>query len=231
MARWAWSSAETSREPCADASPASSALFPPGPAHRSSHQPARAGTSDSAQATSWLPSSCTPARASRTAGTDPGSPARTAPNGENRVGDPPAATNSATSANPGRTASVVPGTWLSESRAARSSRSGRTCANASTIHSGCAVRNARAARSPSPSHSRSSHSDRSWAAILRTIALTTPVARSPTPALATSTLVDTAACTGTAMASTWWAARRNTSTTAGCRVRNLRPPARSMIAS
>ena len=49
---------------------ASSAALPPGPAHRSSQRSSgpSSGASASASATSWLPSSCTPARPSRTLG-------------------------------------------------------------------------------------------------------------------------------------------------------------------
>ena len=77
---------------------ASRPALPPGPAHMSSQ--ARSGPVQrrraSARATSWLPSSCTAARPSRTGGSRPGSPpcSRTA-NGDHGPGSPPDSSTSA----------------------------------------------------------------------------------------------------------------------------------------
>ena len=70
------SSLATIRAPRSPATAASSAALPPGPAHRSSQRSSRpsTGTAVSASATSWLPSSCTPDRPSRTLASAAGSP-------------------------------------------------------------------------------------------------------------------------------------------------------------
>ena len=103
--------------PSSRASPANSAVLPPGPAHRSSHGPAGASARVRPQATSCDPSSCTPARPSRTAGRSAGLPGPAG--GERRVppGSAPASASSVTSASPGRTASVTGGLTLSASSA------------------------------------------------------------------------------------------------------------------
>ena len=69
-ARWACCSTADESPARSCASPSSRAALPPGPAHTSSHSPASPSTSAraSARATSWLPSSWTPARPSRTHG-------------------------------------------------------------------------------------------------------------------------------------------------------------------
>ena len=77
------------RAPRPPASAPSSAALPPGPAHRSSQRWSgpSSGAAASASATSWLPSSCTPARPSRTAASAPGSPpGSTAAYGDQRPG-------------------------------------------------------------------------------------------------------------------------------------------------
>ena len=68
-ARWSAGSTAVTRAPDPAASAASSAVLPPGPAHRSNHRPASSATGArvSARATNWLPSSWTSAWPSRTA--------------------------------------------------------------------------------------------------------------------------------------------------------------------
>ena len=129
--------------------------MPPGPAHRSSHGPTGPSARASAAATSCEPSSCTPARPSRTAARSAGLPDQRAAYGEYRPGSAPAAVSSPTSASPGRTARVTGASSLSARSAASSSASGSTSANASTIQRGWAVATASRSRSSSPAVSRS----------------------------------------------------------------------------
>ncbi len=230
VARCGCRSDAISASPCSRARPVSRAALPPGPAHRSSHGPRGASARDSSSATSWLPSSCTPTRPSRTAGMSPGLPCQTAPKGEYGVGSAPAATSSARSYNPGRTTSVVRGGTLSASSAASVS-SPITSANARAIHAGWWLRAATASMPwPSPTSS-AIQASRSFWATLRSTAFTRPATRSPMAAAARSTVAPTAAWGGTRIPSTWWAPRRSTSMTAGCRVSSFRPEARAMIRS
>ncbi len=90
------------------ASPASRAVLPPGPGAQVQPRPDRSRpTRASAAATSCEPSSCTPARPSRTAGRSAGLPDQRAAYGECRPGSAPAVVSSPTSASPGRTARVT----------------------------------------------------------------------------------------------------------------------------
>ena len=82
LARCGARSDASRRLPSRRARPVSRADLPPGPAHRSSHQPDGAGTFVRAQVTSWEPSSWTPARPSRTGRSWAGSPSQRAPKGE-----------------------------------------------------------------------------------------------------------------------------------------------------
>ena len=60
---------------------------------------------------------------------------------------------------------------------------------------------------------RRTQPDRSWAATLRSTAFTKPAGRCPTADRTRSTLVPTAACDGTRIASSWWAPSRSASST------------------
>ena len=101
-------STAVTRAPDSAASAASSAVLPPGPAHRSSHRPPSSATGArvSARATNWLPSSWTSACPSRTAGSCAGSPAgRYTAYGEYRPTLPStAAAKSSAVSTPGRAA-------------------------------------------------------------------------------------------------------------------------------
>ena len=210
------------------ARPRSSAAFPPGPAHRSSHGPSGASARASASATSWLPSSWTPTRPSRTAASSVGFPAQMAPYGEYGVGSAPAATSSARSYRPGLTTSVVRGESLSAASAVSVS-SPSSSSNARATHAGWWFRSATASMPVVLPTSSSSHPSMSRCATLRSTAFTTPVTRSPMAAAARSTVAPTAACTGTRIPRIWCAPRRSTSTTAGCRVSSVRPDAATRI--
>ena len=138
-----------------------------------------------ARATSCEPSSCTPARPSATAGMPAGSPpASTTPYGDRLVRVPPAASSSATSASPGRAASVTRGGALSAASSASSSASSApsASASASTTQRGweCAT-----ARWPWRSRRRSGATSATQSAserllILRSTALTSPDGPWPT---------------------------------------------------
>ena len=125
-ARCSCSSTAVKLVSCWFASPASSADLPPGPAHRSSHWPKQLfalAARTKARMTSWEPSSCMPARPSRTAATSEGFPGRTTPHGEYRVGVPDP--SSSRSASPRRTTKVGTGGSLSASKASSTSSAPR----------------------------------------------------------------------------------------------------------
>ena len=230
-ARCGATSAATTLLAARAASPANRAVFPPGPAQRSSQRPGGASIRVSAQATSWDPSSCTPARPVRTSSRSFGLPRASAANGDGPPGAAPAASRSAISASPGRTASATGGLTLSARNAAINSSAGSRSAYASTIQRGWAVSRASRSRSSSPAPSRANQVSSVSAATRRSTALTNPVTRSPTVAAAKSTVAATAACTGTRMARIWWAPSRSRSSNAGCQLESLRSAAAAMITS
>src|SRR5215207_1258933 len=128
---------------------ASSADFPPGPAHRSSHLASEpsSGAEASATATSCDPSYCTPARPDETAEIRPGSPppCSTAAYGDHRPRVAPASTSSSRSARPGRATNVTRGGSLSASSSSSNSSPSvpRASAKVSTIQRGWALAIAR----------------------------------------------------------------------------------------
>ena len=208
-----------STESSGPASPASSAVLPPGPAHRSSHRPLGASAAASAAVTSCEPSSCTPARPSRTAGSSAGFPDQRAANGRVAAGSAPAveqlvdlgqsrpddqADRGARVVGPQRGLDLL-GRQQIGVRVDDPPRDARcAAASRSTIEPGGepgqparrghAPRPGAAPRSPARSPAR------------------------PTVAAARSTVAATAACTGTRMARSWWVPSRSRSSTAGCRV-------------
>ena len=249
-ARCSLISLATSCAPRCTASAANSPALPPGPAQRSSHRSAGTGATGaaaSARAMSCEPSSCTAARPSRTAGSDPGSPpGRTAAVGAQRPGSAPAASNSPTSASPGRATSATRGEVLSAANRCLSCswtdcRSAAACpsnaaSNALTIHSGWDSRTANASwlgwAAPSAAGATtSSHCARLRSPTRRSTALTKPAAPAPLTWRARPTVSATAAWAGTRIASTWCAPRRRVSSTAASIAVSGRSAATAMIGS
>ena len=196
--------------------------------------PGAAGGRVTPQATSWEPSSCTPARPVRTSGRSAGLPVPRTAKGDQRPGPsaPASATSSSTlgQARPDDQrdlrADVVRGERGDELVGGQQVGVRLDDPARVRVREGEPVQRvavARRAGRPSPS--------RSCAATLRSTALTRPVTRRPTVAPARSTVSLTAACVPTRMPRTWWAPSRSRSTTAGCSVDSARPEAASRIAS
>ena len=175
------------------------AALPPGPAHRSSQRPASlsTGTSVSALAMSWDPSSCTAASPSRTSASAAGSPpVKYTAYGEYLPCWPPVVSASSSALiSPGRATRCNSGRCESALSADSSSTPARlpsASANERAIHSGWAWRNASAANSPSGS-SFSNHSRAGRRAIARNTPFTNPFALIWFAASAKRTEVSTAA--------------------------------------
>ena len=231
-ARCGASSPATTRLPSGTASPVSSAVLPPGPAERSSHQPGAAGGRVTPQATSWEPSSCTPARPVRTSGRSAGCRCR------GRRRGPPArlgarlGRESATLARPGRTTSETSGLTLSAASAGTSSPSGSRSAYASTTQRGCACARARRSQRVAVRAEPGDPPARSCAATRPQHGVHQAGRASPDGGAGE---VDGLAHRGVGAdphAQTWCAPSRRRSTTAGCSVpRARRPEAASRTAS
>ena len=245
-ARWGLTSLASSWAPVCAALAARSAALPPGPAHRSSQRASRPSTGACAatSATSWLPSSSTPARQSRIASIRPGSPpTMTTARGLILPGRGSTSwTRSALRASlasasgamrPGLAHRVTSGSALSAARSASSSSPLRPWVtkawrSALTIHSGCDWVRARAVVSSGASRRSSSiQESRSRPLRRRMTALTKVAAPRPQEVVARSTVVLTAACWATRMPMSWWAPRRRTSSTAG----SMRSSGRSVQAA
>ena len=205
------------------------AALPPGPAHRSSHRSSRPSTaaSLSTSATSWLPSSSTPAALERTAGSRPGSPpGRTTAYGLRsptwawpRVASSASLTRCSGLMRPGRAHRTTSGSALSASSRASSSSCGRSllasaCRSALTTQTGWeCVADSAFSSSAACSVSSASHCSRSFWLIRRRTALTRPAAPRPAAWDARSTVAETAAWVATRIPSSWWVPRRSTSRT------------------
>jgi hypothetical protein len=217
--RWCCSSNASSRAPRSRASVSSSAAFPPGPAHRSTQMRSgpSSGASASASATSWLPSSWTPARPSRTAGMSPGSPSeRRTANGDQGPAVPPLdATRAsrpirrATRCTSGRASSAASARPVSSTSPPSASR------KAEAIQRGWLCRNASAATGSSAGSSSASQVSRSLALTLRSTALTNPTGPALRMRRARSTVALTAAWVGTRIRRIWCAPSRSRSRTGG----------------
>ena len=134
--------------------------------HRSSHRSSRPSTvaRDRASATSWEPSSCTPARPSATAGTARGLPDSSTAYGDMDEAVPPAPTSSSTDASPGRATRVTLGAALSAASSASSSPSSpRARCSSSTTHRGGSAARRRSRPSATVGATRRTQPSRSWA--------------------------------------------------------------------
>ena len=192
--------------PSMRASAASSAVLPPGPAHRSSHRPELSpvtSASASARAMSWEPSSCTAARPSRTGASSPGSPdSMYTAYGEYLPSSfPVIRASSSADISPGRAARCTTGRSESAAKAASSSSSPTIRAKDTAIHRGWACRNA-AAPMASVGASSASHSSAPFAVTARMTAFTNPFA-DRSAAATRCTVVSTAAWSSTRVYITW----------------------------
>ena len=243
-ARWGWSSFATIRAPRSPATAASSAALPPGPAHRSSQRASgpSSGASVRASATSWLPSSCTPARPSRTLGSAAGSPpVRITPVGVSAPNRPAPSVSSSTaswSTRPGRATRVTRGAALSAVRSAPISSADRplptrASRSARTTQSGwlCVTDSRASSSSPAASAIRCSHSSEVVLPTVRRTALTNCDGPVPSCSRASPTVSETAACAGTRMPRSWWTPSRRTSSAGASIVETSRAAAWAMTAS
>ena len=219
VARCGSRSLASSRAPRVAPIAASSAALPPGPAHRSSQRSSRPSTSArvSASATSCEPASCTPARPSRTAGTSPGSP-DVQHHGEGRdVSTRSGSTRPAVAAElldrrqPRPRHEGHPGPLVVGGEQ-RLELLGPVEGLGERVHDPGGVRGPHV---PAARRAPSIHPSRSRAAIRRITALVNPAGLCPTRARTSSTVLVTAAWSGTRMASSWWAPSRSASRTPG----------------